>query len=45
MFGTGKKGVVLFNPESSSDLLDSFTQAAKEYNGETLIFTEINGSN
>lgn len=45
IFQGGKKGAILFNSESSNVLLDAFTQAAKEYNGEALIFTEIEASN
>jgi hypothetical protein len=45
MFGSAKKGLVLFNGKDDSALLDAFTEAAKEYSstdGESFIFTEIN---
>lgn len=34
MFGSGRKGVVLFNGDSNDELLQAFTDAAKEYDGE-----------
>lgn len=46
MFGSGKKGLVLFNSDSSAELLEAFTAAAKEYDGEeSLIFTEVDAKN
>lgn len=45
IFGSSKKGAVLFNGENNNVILEAFTEAAKEYastDGENLIFTEIN---
>lgn len=45
MFGSSKKGIVLFNGADDSALLGAFKEAAVEYSstdGEALIFTEIN---
>ena len=45
MFGSSKKGVVLFNGGNDEALLTAFSEAAKEYSetdGDALIFTEIN---
>lgn len=39
IFGSGKKGVVLFNGDSNEELLSAFTEAAKAYDGESLVFT------
>lgn len=33
MFGSGKKGLVLFNADSSDELLQAFTDAATSYDG------------
>lgn len=44
MFGSAKKGVVLFNGESDAELLSAFTEAAKEYSSsdsDALVFTQI----
>lgn len=46
MFGSGKKGVVFFNGDASAEILEAFTAAAKEYDGEeALIFTEVDNKN
>lgn len=46
MFSSGKKGVVFFNGDSNEEILNAFTQAAKDYNGdEALIFTEVSSKN
>ena len=44
MFGSSKKGLVLFNGGDDETLLSAFKEAATEYSstdGEALIFTEI----
>lgn len=46
MFSSGKKGVVFFNGDSNEEILNAFTSAAKDYDGEEgLIFTEVSPKN
>ena len=46
IFGSGKKGLVLFNGDSSAELLEAFTAAAREYDGEeAIVFTEVDAQN